>query len=66
MSSIGEEFPKEQARVRELLGVYYGLGLVGTFGAIILQDTLRKADAAMASGDVVEIISAYQALKECK
>lgn len=61
-SSVGEDFPKEQARCRDLLVQYKRIGLPGTFGASIIEATLRKADEAMASGDVVEILKAYQAM----
>jgi hypothetical protein len=65
MSSVGEEFPKEQARVRELLGEYKAIGPAGAFGAMMIEQTLRRADAAMASGDVVEIVRSFQELKGC-
>jgi hypothetical protein len=64
--TLGESFPEEQARVRELLGVYRELGPVGTFGAIILEATLREADEAAISGDVVRMLRAYEALKGCQ
>ena len=67
MSSVGEEYPKEQARLRELIGIYRDLpGGVGTFGATMIEATLREADAALASGDVVRIVQAYQAMTECQ
>lgn len=66
MSTVGEDFPKQQARVRELLSEYRGLGPNGYFGALMLERTLREADEAMASGDIVRILAAYQALKDCQ
>lgn len=66
MSSVGEEFPKEQARVRELLGEYRAMGPAGQFGAMMLEQTLQRADAAMASGDIVAIMRAFQELKDCQ
>lgn len=36
-TSVGDDFPKEQARVRELLEAYQKLGPVGTFGALVLK-----------------------------
>lgn len=64
--SVGEDFPLEQARVRELLGVYKSLGPNGAFGAVMLENCLRRADVAAISGDVVEIIRSYQELKGCE
>lgn len=66
MSSVGEDFPKEQARVRELLGIYKGLGPVGGFGAMVIEAVLKRADEAAMSGDVVAILRSYQELKGCK
>ena len=62
--SLGERFPKEQARVRKILGHYKEIGPAGTFGAIMIEETLRKADEAAIGGDVVAMISAYQAMQE--
>lgn len=64
--SLADAFPLEQQRVRELLVEYEKLGPVGTFGAAVLRLALQEADAAAMSGDVVRMLSAYQALKECQ
>jgi hypothetical protein len=66
MSSLGEEFPKEQARVRELLVEYKKLGAVGVFGAQMIEMALRRADNAAMSGDVARMIVAYKELRECE
>lgn len=66
MSSVGEEFPKEQARVRELLGVYKTIGPAGAFGALMLEATLQRADQAAITGDIVQIIRSYEELKGCE
>lgn len=65
MTTVGDEFPKEQARVRELLGVYKQLGPAGAFGAMMLEQTLARADHAAISGDVVAVLRSYQELKGC-
>ncbi len=64
MKNVGEEFPKEQARLRELLVQYKEIGIPGQFGARMIEQALRQADAAMASGDVVAVLRAYRAMKE--
>jgi hypothetical protein len=65
VTTVGDEFPKEQARVRELLGVYKQLGPAGAFGAMMLEQTLARADHAAISGDVVAVLRSYQELKGC-
>ena len=66
MSSVGEQFPIEQERVRQLLTEYQRLGPVGVFGATMIKDVLRRAEKAAISGDVVAIVRAYQELKDCQ
>jgi len=63
MRTLGDDLPKEQARVREVLGVYKALGPAGRFGAIMIEQSLQKADKAVMSGDLAEMIRAYQDLK---
>lgn len=62
-TSIGEDFPKEQARCREVLAQYKELGPSGVLGGMMIEATLREADAAMASGDIVRILQAYKAMQ---
>ena len=64
MNTLGDDFPREQARVREILGYYKEIGPAGAFGAAMIEATLREADAAAISGDVVAMIRAYQSMKE--
>ncbi len=66
MSTLGDEFPKEQARVREVLGYYKEIGPAGMFGAMVIEQTLRKADEAALSGDIVQMLAAFQEMKEIK
>ncbi|HEY6021978.1 MAG TPA: hypothetical protein VIY48_19575 [Candidatus Paceibacterota bacterium] len=63
MSSVGEEFPKEQARVRKLLGEYKAIGPAGAFGALMIEQTLQRAEKAAISGDIVAILRSYEELK---
>ena len=64
MSSLGETFPKEQARCREVLMRYKEIGPPGQFAAVMIEDMLRRADEAAISGDVVEMIRIYKEMKE--
>jgi hypothetical protein len=66
VTTIVDDYPHEQARLRELIKVYESLGLVGPFNKCIIEAALREADAAMASGDIVRIVLAYQSMKGCK
>jgi hypothetical protein len=64
IESLATALPKEQARVRVILGHYKELGPVGAFGAAFIERDLQLADDAAASGDVVAMIAAYQNLKQ--
>ena len=66
MSSLAEEFPKEQARCRELLGFYKEIGPNGAFGAALIEDMLNRADKAVMNGDVVAMIRILQEMQETK
>ncbi len=63
--SLGEALPKEMARVREVIVIYRGLpGGVGNLAAHFMEQTLRSADRACVSGDVVAMLRAHKALQE--
>lgn len=67
MSSLATEYPKEQARCRELLQAYRELpGGVGVFGAMHIEAVLKRADEAAASGDVIAMLQAYEAMQGCE
>lgn len=67
MTSVGEDFPRQQERVRKLRELYLQLpGGVGSFGAIHLDQVLGRAAEAQSSGDVLQILRSYQELVECK
>lgn len=66
MASLAEDFPLEQARVRELLSVYRSLGPSGFFGASMIEQVLKRADSAAISGDVIAMIRSYKEMKECE
>lgn len=66
MTSVGTELPKEMTRVRdELLPVYDSIP-TGAFAAILMRAALDDAAAALAKGDVVRMIRAYDLLKGFK
>ncbi len=63
MTTLGDELPREQARCRELLVAYKEIGPAGAFGAAMIEQSLREADAATVSGDLVAMLRAYEKLK---
>ena len=66
MSSVGEDFPQQQERVRHLIDEYRALeGGVGQAGAVIMDAVLKRAADAQSSGDVVRILRSYQELVDC-
>lgn len=65
VTTVGDDYPVQQARCRELLTLYYALGEVGAFGAVQIEAALKQADEAAISGDIVAILKAYQAMKGC-
>lgn len=61
--SVGIDFPKQQERVREVLKIYESIGTPGLFGAAMICIALGEAEQAMASGDIIAILRAYEKLK---
>jgi hypothetical protein len=61
--TLADALPKEMARVREVLGHYKELGPVGAYGAFFIENDLRAADQASASGDVVAMLTALAVLR---
>ncbi len=64
MNSLGDALPAEQARVREILGLYKEIGAAGAFGAAMIEQSLNRADKAVISGDVSAMLAAYKDLQE--
>lgn len=63
MSTLGEELPKEMARVRDELLPLYDSIPTGVFAATMMRADLDRAAKAMAECDVVEMLRVYQSLK---
>lgn len=60
-----EGIHSEQERVRELLEIYRHLATGGLAG-VMLRQALKESEDALASGDVVRQLKAYNALKNCE
>jgi len=56
---------EEMNRCRELLKLYEDIP-TGGFGAAMLRRRISGGEEAMISGDVIEMLKAYQALTECE
>jgi hypothetical protein len=63
--SLGDAFPREQERVRELLTLYQTIP-TGAFGAMMLKGVLQRAEQAAAGGDVVAMLGSFEELKGCQ
>lgn len=56
----------EMNRCRDLLNEYKAIGPVGLFGHAMIAADLRAAENAIRENDVVKMLQAYNALKECQ
>ena len=66
METVGDKFPREQERVRELLIEYESLGPRGAFGAMMIRGVLARADQAAINNDIVAILRSYDELRGCQ
>lgn len=65
--SLGDAFPLELSRVRELLDLYKALPLQsGWFGVQVLADLITRAEIAKSAGDVVEMVRIYAEMREAE
>lgn len=65
-TSVGDDFPIQQERVRECLATYKKLDDKGncSFAIQVCESALKIADRAAIRGDLDEILGAYQLLKD--
>jgi len=61
--NIAEALAKEIQRNRELLELYKAIP-AGVFGATMIDLDIKNAIDALASGDVIEMLEAYEAMKD--
>jgi hypothetical protein len=65
MTTLGDDLPKEIARVRDvLIPAYLECGPGGAFAVAGMRADLDRASKAMIEGDIVEMVRVYKALKE--
>lgn len=64
MTTLGEDLPKQMARVRdELIPQYQSIGPASEFAVGMMRRSLDRAAVAMAEGDLPTMIAVYQELK---
>jgi hypothetical protein len=61
--SLGDVLPAEISRVQDLLPLYASAGPAAGFAIAMMRRSLTTATQALASGDVVAMIRAYEDLK---
>jgi len=66
VETLADALPKEMARVRVVLGHYKEIGTAGAIGAAFIENDLRNADRASASGGVVAMLDALVTLRGIK
>ncbi len=65
--TLGDALPREMARVRDrVMPAYREIGPAGAFALAMMRADLDVATKAIAQGDVVAMLRAYQSLKEIK
>lgn len=65
-SSVGDDYPRQQERIREAVQAGREIGPAGAFYVMVGEDLLRRADQAAISGDIVQMLSVYQEMREFK
>jgi len=63
METLADALPREQERVRELIVIYESIGAPGAFALATMKNSLRDADRASVSGDVVSMLRALEDLR---
>lgn len=64
--TLADALPKEIKRCRDLLKQYEAIGSAGQFGFIMISQDIANAEQAITEGDVVAMLRAYTALKDCQ
>lgn len=67
MNTLGDDLPKQMARVRdELIPQYESIGPAGGFAIAMMRRSLDRAAVAMAEGDLPAMIAVYKELTDYK
>lgn len=66
-TTLGEALPAEIARVRDdIMPVYADIGALGMFAVLSMKRDMDLATKALAEGDVIAMLRAYEELKGWK
>ena len=63
--NLVEGLSREIARCTELLQAYKEIGPAGAFAHTMISQEIERAQKAMGSGDIVEMMAALKALEGC-
>jgi len=64
MNTLGDELPREMARVRdEIMPAYLEIGPAGALALAMMRFDLDEAARAMIEGDLITMISTLRALR---
>jgi len=66
MENLAQGLVRELNRNRELLQEYKEIGEPGMFAATMIEDTIKRGEAAQGNGDVVEMLRVFAELEETK
>jgi hypothetical protein len=66
MTTLGEAYPQQQARLRQMLINGREIGPAGAFYCAMVEDVLRRADKAAIEQDLPAMIAIYQEMVEMK
>lgn len=64
MTNLVEGIQQECNRLRDCVKHYEAIGPAGMIGAALIKADIQRGEAAIASGDVVEMLTTYTYLKE--
>lgn len=66
VKSLAQAILDEQARCRELLAAYKAIGPAGSFGYIVISETLKRTEKAVMENNTVAMLRCYEELKGCE
>ena len=64
--NLVEGLSREIARCTKLLKAYEEIGPAGAFGHAVISQYIERAQKAIGSGDIVEMMAALKALEGCE
>lgn len=64
MSNLIEGIQKECNRLREAAKMYDEIGPAGMFGAAMLRQDIARGEAAIANGDIIDMVTTCKYLQE--